>query len=214
MLLKNLINNANYDDVWAVIEKEYKPGKGACQAYEAVFEELKILEPKPCEPPVTCVVAKLEDWLSPGEFIFDVFGIINGDRNHYAIEMSTWNEWLNYDILNKSIEVYGQAAVLAHILYEMTFFGFSSKAVNKRAEKERKFLEKSYEEIQSGTARLIKFEDFIKKEGYIDKRTPEQKQKERRQYRQIAAKNEIIYKMLLGENSSLTVKKHKSQRPG
>ena len=74
------------------------------------------------------------------EFIFDVFGVISGDENHYALEMNPWDEWLNYDILNKSIEVYGQAEVLAHILYEMTFFGFSSKTVKKRAEKERKFL--------------------------------------------------------------------------
>jgi len=203
MLLKNLINNANYNDLWVVIEKEYKLKKGACQAYEAVFEELKILKPKQCEPPITCVVAKLEDWLNPGEFIFDVFGIINGDKNHYALEMNSWNEWLNYDILNKSIEVYGQAAVLAHILYEMTFFGFSSKTVNKRVEKEKKILEQSYKEIQSGTARLMKFEDFIKKEGHIDRRTPEEKKRARRQYRQIAEKNEITFKMLLGRNSRI-----------
>jgi len=200
MLLKTLINNVNYNDVWAVIGKEYNLKKDARQAYEAVFEELKILEPKPCDPPVICVVAKMENWLSPGEFIFDVFGVISGDKNHYALEMNPWDEWLNYDILNKSIEVYGQAEVLAHILYEMTFFGFSSKTVNKRAEKERKFLEKSYKEIQSGTAKLTKFEDFMKEEGYIDKRTPEEKRKEIRQCRQIAVKNEIVLKMLLDKN--------------
>jgi hypothetical protein len=77
MLLKNLINIADYNDVWTVIEKEYKPGKEAFHAYKTVIEELKILKPKPCEPPITCVVAKLEDWLSPGEFVFDVFGLIN-----------------------------------------------------------------------------------------------------------------------------------------
>jgi len=200
MLLKTLINNANYNDVWVVIGKEYNLKKDAHQAYEAVFEELKIIEPKPCDPPVTCVVARLENWTSPGEFIFDVFGIISGDKNHYALEMNPWDEWLNYDILNKSIEVYGQEEVLAHILYEMTFFAFSSKTVNKRAEKERKFLEKSYKEIQSGTAKLIKFEDFMKEEGYIDKRTPEEKQKEISQCRQIVVKNEITLKMLLGKN--------------
>ena len=164
MLLKTLINNTNYNGVWAVIEKEYNLKKSARQAYEAVFEELKIIEPKPCDPPVICVVAKLENWLSPGEFIFDVFGIISGDKNHYALEINPWDEWLNYDILNKSIEVYGQEEVLAHILYEMTFFGFSSKTVKKRAEKERKFLEKIYKEIQSGAAKFTNFEDFMKEE--------------------------------------------------
>jgi hypothetical protein len=207
MLLKNLINIADYNDVWTVIEKEYKPGKEAFHAYKTVIEELKILKPKPCEPPITCVVAKLEDWLSPGEFIFDVFGLINGDENHYALEMNSWNEWLGYDILNKSIEVYGQAEVLAHILYEMTFFGFSSKTVHKRAEKERRFLEKSYKEIQNGTAKFVKFDDFLKEEGCTDKRTPKEKQKERRQYRHTAAKNEITLKMLLGKNSPPAIKK-------
>ena len=40
MLLKTLINNVNYNDVWAVIEKEYNLKKEARQAYEEVFEEL------------------------------------------------------------------------------------------------------------------------------------------------------------------------------
>jgi hypothetical protein len=53
----------------------------------------------------------------------------------------------------------------------------------------------------------------MKKEGYIDKRTPEQKQKERRQCRQIAAKNEITFKMLLGKNGPPAIKKHKCQLP-
>jgi len=65
-------------------------------------------------------------------------------------------------------------------------------------------LVESYEEIPIGTARLIKFEDFIKKEEYIDKLTPEEKQKERRQYRQIAAKNEITFKI---------TRKHYNKKP-
>jgi len=40
----------------------------------------------------------------------------------------------------------------------------------------------------------------MKEEGYIDKRTPEEKRKEIRQCRQIAVKNEIVLKMLLDKN--------------
>lgn len=105
MIFKDLINNVNYDDVWAALHKEYKLKKSACEAYKRVLKELKTLDSKPSDPPITCVVVKIEDCLSLGEIIPDVFGIINGDKNYYALEMNAWNEWLDFDILDKSIEV-------------------------------------------------------------------------------------------------------------
>jgi len=108
--------------------------KSAYEVYKSVLEELKMLEPKPCDPPITFVVAKVEDCFNAGEFIFDVFGIIKGDENRYALEMTSWNEWLNFDVLGKSVEVYGAADVVANALYEMTFFGYSSKTVDEKLE--------------------------------------------------------------------------------
>ena len=52
MIFKELINNVNYDDVWLVLDKECKHEDGAYEAYKSVLEELKILEPKPSEPPI------------------------------------------------------------------------------------------------------------------------------------------------------------------
>lgn len=166
-----------YDDVWIVLDREYKYKKRAYEVYKSVLEELKMLEPKPCDPPITLVVAKIEDCLNAGEFIFDVFGIIKGDENHYALEMTSWNEWLNFDVLDKSVEVYGTADVVAHALYEMTFFGYCSKAVDKRVEEEKHILDERYEEIQNGTAQFIPFEEVMVKTNYVDKRTPQEKEK-------------------------------------
>ena len=198
MIFKELINSVQYDDVWAVLVKKYKLKDGACEVYKSVFEELKILKLKPCKPPITLVVAKVKDCLEPCKFIFDVFGVIKGDKNHYALEVTSWNEWLNFSVLDKSIEFYGAADVLAHTLYEMTFFGYSSKDVNEKVEEEKHILNERYKEIKSGTTKFTNFEEAMDRINYVDKRIPKEKEKEYKEYKRVAAKNEKIYKILLG----------------
>jgi len=199
MIFKELLNTVNYNHVWAVLDKEYNHKDGAYKAYENVLEELKMLKPRLCKPPITLIVAKIEDCTEPGTSIFDVFGIIKGDKNHYALEMTSWDEWLNFNVLDKCIEVYGNADVVAHSLYEMTFFGYSSKNVDERVKEEKRILDKSVKEIENGTAQLTSYEETMAKIGFIDKCTPGEKEKECREYNRIAAMNEKIYKMLLGE---------------
>ncbi|MCL4418449.1 MAG: hypothetical protein M1365_17480 [Actinobacteria bacterium] len=199
MIFKELINSVDYDYVWAALVKRYKLKDGAYEVYKSVLEELKILKLKPCKPPITLVVAKIENCLEPSKFIFDVFGIIKDDKNHYALEMTHWNEWLSFNVLDKSIEVYGPADVVAHSLYEMTFYGYSSKTVDEKVEKEKHILNKFSQEIQNSTAHCIDFEEAIKEINYFDKQTSEEK--ERKEYERITANNEKIYKMLLGSGN-------------
>ncbi len=198
MIFKEIINTVNYNHVWVVLDKEYNHKDSAYEAYKNVLEELKIPKPRPCKPPITLIVAKIEDCIEPGTSIFDVFGIIKGDKNHYALDMTSWDEWLNFNVLDKCIEVYGSADVVAHSLYEMTFFGYSKKTVDERVEEEKRILDKGVREIENGTSQLISFEEAMKKINFVDKRTQGEKEKEYREYNRIAAKNEKIYKMLLG----------------
>lgn len=44
----------------------------------------------------------------------------------------------------------------------------------------------------------VNFEEVMSKTKYAYKRTPEEKEKEYKEYEQIAAKNEMVYKMLFG----------------
>ena len=198
MIFKELINTVNYNHMWAVLDKEYNHKYGACEVYKNVLEELKTLKPRHCKPPITLIVAKIEDCIEPGTSIFDVFGIIKGDKNHYALEMTSWDEWLNFNVLDKCIEVYGNADVTAHSLYEMTFFGYSKKTMDERVKEEKRILDKSIREIEKGTSQLISFEEAMEKINFVDKRTPGEKEKEYRECNRITAMNEKIYKMLLG----------------
>jgi hypothetical protein len=209
MIFKDLINIVNYDDVWVELRKGYKLKKNACAVYKRVLEELKTLVPKPSDPPITCIVAKVENCLTPGEIIPDVFGIIKGDKNHYALEMNSWNEWLDFDVLDKSIEVYGAADVVAHALYEITFFGYCSKTAYEKVEEEKRILDERVREIEDGSAKYVSLEEVMADLKYVDKRTPEEKEKEYKECRQIAAKNKKIYKMLLGKTICIISPKYK-----
>ncbi|MBL7060437.1 MAG: hypothetical protein ISS13_01230 [Actinobacteria bacterium] len=196
MIFKELINTVNYNHMWAVLDKEYNNKDGAYEAYKNVLEELKTLKPGLCKPPIALIVAKIEDYIEPGTYIFDVFGIIKGDKNHYALEMTSWDEWLNFNVLDKCIEVYGNVDVTAHSLYEMTFFGYSKKTVDERVKEEKRILDKGVREIENGTSQLISFKEAMKKINFVDNRTSGEK--EYREYNRIASMNEKIYKMLLG----------------
>jgi hypothetical protein len=199
MIFKDLINIVNYDDVWVELRKGYKLKKSAYEVYKRVLEELKTLDPKPSDPPITCIVAKVEDCFAPGEIIPDVFGIMKGDKNHYALEMNSWNEWLDFDILDKSIEVYGAIDVVAHALYEITFFGYCSKTAYKKVEEGKHILDERTREIEDGSAGYVSIEEVMSDLKYVDKRTPKEKEKEHKECKQIAAKNKKFYEMLLGK---------------
>lgn len=198
MTFKELIHGLNYDDIWRVLAQEYSLEEGAYETYKRVFEDLKTLEPDPYDSKTTLVVAKVEDCFEAGSFIFDIFGLEEGDESHYALEMTSWSEWLNFKVLDKSIELYGAAAVVAHAIYEMTFFGYSSESVDERVQHEKHILEERYDEVQNGTAELIPLDKAMAKIGYTDNRTPEEKAEQSKEFERISAKNKKVYNMLLG----------------
>lgn len=48
---------------------------------------------------------------------------------YYAIEFDPWEEWLGMEVLPESFDGRSELSVLAHVLWEMTFCGYSNKAV-------------------------------------------------------------------------------------
>jgi pyruvate/2-oxoacid:ferredoxin oxidoreductase beta subunit len=198
MIFKELILKTEYDEVWKELQGYYDYDYDIYyKAYQNVILELEKIDPKSSDPPTTIVVAKTEDWLKPGEYIFDVFGIISGDKNHYALEWSPWNEWLGFSVLDKSIQIYGESVILAHSLYEMTFFGYNSSDVAKKIRKEKVKLDKNLKEIEEGKAKLIPHEEFMSEFGISEERSQEEIEKDRKECEKIAARNKEVYRLLL-----------------
>lgn len=80
MIFEELIAIVEYDDIWEELQRYYNYEDIYYKAYQDVLLELEKLSLKSSNPPTTIVVAKIENWLEPGEYIFDVFGIMSGDK--------------------------------------------------------------------------------------------------------------------------------------
>lgn len=197
MILEELIKSVVFEDVWTELSKEYSMKDGALEAYIRVFEQLKELTPELNHDGFRLVVARVEDKFEPGTFIFEVFGMKPGDKDHYALELSPWKEWLSFEVICKCIEVYGTAAVVAHSLYSLTFFGYDVADVEANIKKEIEILMERHEEIEKGKAKFISWDEVSKNIGYIDDRIEEEKQLQHKQFERIIAENEKVYEALL-----------------
>jgi hypothetical protein len=197
MIFKELIKSVVFDNVWTELNKEYSMKDGAFEAYLSVFNQLKELTPKPNHDDFRLVVARIEDEFEPGTFIFDVFGIKLGDNDHYALELVPWKEWLSFEVIENCIEAYGTAAVVAHSLYELTFFGYDVADAKANTKKEIEILRERHEEIENGTAELISWDEVSRNIGYTDDRTEEEKELQHKQFERIITENKRVYELLL-----------------
>ena len=56
----------------------------------------------------------------------------------YALELVPWEEWLDMEIDPATLEAYAGEDIIAHCLWEMTFFGFDQDAVKEQGEELRR----------------------------------------------------------------------------
>ncbi|AGL01193.1 DUF6557 family protein [Desulfoscipio gibsoniae] len=197
MTFKELLKTVTFDDVWTELDKEYSLKDEAFEAYLRVFNQLEELTPEPNHDGFRLAVVKVEDEFKPGKFVYDVFGIKSEDKEHYALEMLPWKEWLSLIVVEKCTETYGSATVVAHSLYELTFFGYDAVDVEAGIEKEFEILKERQEEIENDTAKYVSWDELCKELGYVDDLTEEEKELERKQFKRIMAENKRVYEMLL-----------------
>ena len=206
MLLIELIKKVSFDEVWEILKGEYDVLEKGKSAYIQVFDELRDMDLQADsgaekEEVTTIGVCEFEDLLEPGNFVYDVFGISQGDANRYSLSLEPWSNWINYNILDKSIQIYGEATVLAHILYEMTFYGYSSEDVEEKHLEVINALNDSYKMIEEGKSEFIPAEDVFSKLGFekdeaIDL---EVESKKREETKAAINRNEVIFKELISD---------------
>lgn len=94
---------------------------------------------------------------------------------------------LSFEVVERCVEAYNAAAVVAHFLYEFTFFGYDVTEVEANIKME----------IENGTAELVSWHEVCKDIEYVDDRTEEEKEQQLKQFERINAENKKIYEMLL-----------------
>jgi hypothetical protein len=167
MTLRDLLKTCRYKDVFNFIyQKHYKDThpkdkiQEADCGYRRVFEELLMLPDKPSEEYQIHIYKKTDNLY--GEEFIDVGLYCNKDEETYAIDLTPWTDLIDAKI--KTPTKLDDVEVVACILWEVTFYGFSEERITL----ERDELKRLIERIDSGEEKLIPWEDIEKELGSDD----------------------------------------------
>ena len=126
MKFKDLVLNSD----WKKIEKlllTIDKNVDNMEGYKKVYDDLINLKPKKSDCILNIKHVRNED-----EEYEDVFGTSNNDDQNYALEFTSWQEWLGMEIDAKTLKRYSKPSIIANCIYEMTFFGFDQKKIKKK----------------------------------------------------------------------------------
>ena len=189
MKLKNLIKNTTCREVRQSLLKAYTDTNKSIDGYESVFKELlelspkKILNNKNMRIVLKKVHEKLDDPTMGTENYIDVCGkdgsIVNDhlpkgmkrkkdkfgySEQKFALELIPWEEWLNMKIDNQTLSEYSANDIIAHCIWEMTFFGFDQATIKAQKEEiDRRVKELDNMSEEEKNEKLIPMEEMEKR---------------------------------------------------
>lgn len=146
-IIKALHNN--YDDI-------------VDESYKLALNELRILRPSKEKQEIKIIVEFAKDSFGNGEDYLQCDGIgkdKNGEIIRWGIEFNKWEDWLAKEIDNECLQKLDELTILAGIMWELTYNGYTQKDVNKETEE----LNRRIKEIKEHPENLKSWED-VKKE--------------------------------------------------
>lgn len=136
---KDLFNETEFDKVWNVIEKHYiNADKHSISDYKNFFDKLITLCPSENKTNMFIYINVFmddgnDDYYCPDSFdendselYFDVCGQDDAWCG-YSLVASPFESWLGYYIDNETLHKLSCTSIVAHCIWEMTFFGFEQK---------------------------------------------------------------------------------------
>lgn len=147
MKLAELACNCDWDSIRSAILRLYPDDRKNMAGFESVFERLQTLTPA-----ITKMRIVLEEVFDDVEnerytHVCGKDGTLKKEENpeifkddqignqevSYGIEFVEWEEWLGMDIDPESLSKYSETDIIAHCLWEMSFYGYTQEAIRKQA---------------------------------------------------------------------------------
>lgn len=115
------------DTTWQEVNKNllFYCTKENIPIYKDVYEHFITLTPT--NTPFSDIIINIE--FIEEEQVYDVFGTREGDDFKYSLSLSLWSEWLDYELDKNILNNFSNAEIIAHCLWEMTFYGFTEKEI-------------------------------------------------------------------------------------
>ena len=108
-------NDLEYENIW--------------ESYNDVISWLFGVEPIPQSEHITTIL--VQKWYPDEELPGDWYAHVSGwdGEQTWGLELTDWHMWLDMEIDEDSYKEFNEVDIIVHILWEMTFFGFSNEKV-------------------------------------------------------------------------------------
>jgi len=137
MKLYHLIHKHPWEEIQAALVRLYPDHESELEGYQEVFEKLKTLTPVSSDFQLQVELVYSEH---AGEYHIETksINLAQGKGKPgslFVLEFTPWSKWLGMELDIKTLEKFSEFDIIAHCLYEMTFFGFTQEDI-KTAEEE------------------------------------------------------------------------------
>ena len=156
MTLRELLYRKSYKNIFNVIYKTFLKDHPQDKVvdlsikFEQAFRELKSVE----QNNKTKNLVVLNEVENEKEQIIDVCFYDDHEDEHYALDFMDWGEIIDCEVV--APKKFNQTTIVAHILWEITFWGFSREKITK----ERKELNKAVQEAEELNLEELDIEDL------------------------------------------------------
>jgi len=172
MILKDLLNEVDFDDVFIQLKDLYYEDKSEEELrdlrnnYFKVFSKLQNIRPDIDGENFCISIDKAFEWeinendqvIETEESYWHVHGINRDTNEAYAIEFDPWSEWLGWDVSREQIKELGKNTYMAHILWEMTYSGFEESDIRDMIEELKSRVDSIKEELNDRTPNFDELE--------------------------------------------------------
>lgn len=122
-----LLKETGEEEVISSLKTHYKSSVNDLDGYRELMHELLGRKPVFSKYQISITHVSMDD-----EEYEHVCGVIPGDEQDYGIEFCEREQWLGMHFTEETQKNYSPADIVAHCLWEMTFFGFRDSEVEKK----------------------------------------------------------------------------------
>lgn len=193
MKFKEMVDRVNWEDVRVVLLRDYypdKPNTDSMSVYKNVLDEVCSLNPKDCEGMrlyVEFVKEKDDEYMhvfgkdgklqkESSDFKYmgiDINDPIANTEVTYALEMESWEKWLDMNIETTVMAEFSIVEIVAACLYEMTFMGFTQEKIEEKKEDLNKRI-KDFKEAKDDPEKMKKFLSWDEVKKKLKDKFPDQ----------------------------------------
>lgn len=127
----DLIHKHTWESIQVTFFEIYPKQERNRRGYSLAYDELSVT-PAMVESPMRIGILHIDSVDGGYE---SVYGLLPEDSDRYALDFIAWEEILQMEIQAETLQQYSEPEIIAHILYDITFNGYSSETVKEAAEK-------------------------------------------------------------------------------